>query len=70
MNKEVILLTVSVLHPLSSGFLSGLDGQSEISELLEELYFPSEERGNTPSSVKASVPTGCRTKNEERDQRC
>jgi hypothetical protein len=70
MSKEVILLTVSVLPSLSSGLLSGLDGQSEVSELPEEFYFLSEERGNTPSSDEASVPTGRRTKNEEQDQRC
>jgi hypothetical protein len=38
-SKEVVLLTVLVLHSLFSGLLSGLDMQSEISELLEELYY-------------------------------
>ena len=38
-SKEVVLLTVLVLHSLCSGLLSGLDKQSEISELLEELYY-------------------------------
>ena len=32
-------MTVSVLHSHFSGLLSGLDKQSEISELLEELYY-------------------------------
>ena len=30
---------VLVLHSLFSGLLSGLDQQSEISELLEKLYY-------------------------------
>ncbi len=38
-SKEAIPLRVLVLHPLFSGLLSGLDKQSEISELLEELYY-------------------------------
>jgi hypothetical protein len=38
-SKEVVHLTVLVLHSLFSGLLSGLDMQSEISELLEELYY-------------------------------
>ncbi len=32
-------MMVLLLHPLFSGLLSGLDEQSEISELLEELYY-------------------------------
>jgi hypothetical protein len=61
---------LSVPHSFTGGLLSGLDGQSEISELPEELYFPSEESGNTLLADRASVPAGRRTKNEEWDQQC
>jgi hypothetical protein len=39
MSKGDILLTVQLVHSPFSGFLSGLDYQSEINELLEELYY-------------------------------
>jgi hypothetical protein len=34
-------LLLTVLHSLSSGLLSGLDKQGEITELLEQLYYDS-----------------------------